>query len=213
VTGATFPPDGRRIPPRPTPTGEDVEARERILRTAYELFTHHGVISVGVDRIVADATVAKTTLYRHFRSKDELAVAVLERHEEIWTHGWLEREADRRSESPQQRLTTVFDLLEEWFRDEDYAGCLFTNTLLETHDRSSPVRAAAIAGFVGIYDVLRRFATEAGVSRPDLLAHRVQMVMRAMFVASLEGNSEATHEGRDLADLALGAAVATEGGD
>lgn len=187
------------IPPRPPPTGEHVEARERILRTAYELFTRHGLNAVGVDRIVAEAAVAKTTLYRHFRSKDELAVAVLQRHEEVWTHGWLEREAERRSENPAVRLAAVFDLLDEWFRQESYEGCLFTNSLLETHDRSGAVGAAAVAGFAGIHEVIRRFATEAGAADPDALAHRIQIVMRGAFVAAVEGRDEAVRQALALA--------------
>ena len=65
-------------------------ARERVLGTAYELFHRHSLHTVGVDRIVAEAGVAKTTLYRHFPSKDELAVSVLARHQDVWLTGWLE---------------------------------------------------------------------------------------------------------------------------
>ena len=68
-------------------------ARERILRTAYELQSRHGLRAVGVDRISEEAGVAKMTLYRHFRSKEELALAVLERREQTWSRGWLERTA------------------------------------------------------------------------------------------------------------------------
>jgi len=53
-------------------------ARERILLTAYDLFARNGIRAVGVDRIVAESGVAKTTLYRHFASKDDLVVAALE---------------------------------------------------------------------------------------------------------------------------------------
>ena len=66
-------------------------ARDRLLGTAYELFRRHSLNAVGVDRIVAEAGVAKTTLYRHFPSKDELAASVLRHHEGVWTRGWLEQ--------------------------------------------------------------------------------------------------------------------------
>lgn len=186
-------------PYRPAPAGEDVDARERILRTAYELFARHGLNAVGVDRIVAEAAVAKTTLYRHFGSKNNLAVAVLQRHQEAWTLGWLEQEAERRAENPAARLAAVFDLLEEWFRQEDFDGCLFMNSLLETHDRRGSVGAAAIAGFAGIYDVIRRFAVDAAAADPDVLAHRIQIVMRGAFVAAVEGRDDAVRHGLALA--------------
>jgi len=113
---ASSPQENAGIPPQPSPDQPAAEARERILRTAYELFHRDGVTAVGVDRIVAKAGVAKTTLYRHFRSKDDLVVAVLERHEELWTSGWLELEVDRHATSPQERLPMTFDVLDEWLQ-------------------------------------------------------------------------------------------------
>src|SRR4051812_37457643 len=61
--------------------------RERILETAYELFSRHGTKAVGVDRIIAESGAAKMTLYRNFASKDELILAFLQRREERWTRG------------------------------------------------------------------------------------------------------------------------------
>ena len=71
------------------------DGRERILETAYELFSRHGTRAVGVDRIVAEAGTAKMTLYRNFASKDELIVAFLAAREERWTRGWLQAEVER----------------------------------------------------------------------------------------------------------------------
>src|SRR6202790_4318254 len=114
------------VPPRPSPHEPDLGARERIVRTAYELFRAHGFSAVGVDRIVAESNVAKTTLYHHFRSKDELLIAVLERHEEVWT-GWLEREAEAAHGAPGASLVALFAALDRWFEHEGYEGCLFIN--------------------------------------------------------------------------------------
>ena len=60
-------------------------AREQILDTAYELFTQRGIRAVGVDEVIARSSVAKATLYKHFRSKNDLALAFLERREQRWT--------------------------------------------------------------------------------------------------------------------------------
>src|SRR5262245_2695423 len=58
------------------------EARQRILETADRLFYQEGVRAVGVDRIIAEAGVAKMSLYKHFPSKDDLILAVL-KHREV----------------------------------------------------------------------------------------------------------------------------------
>lgn len=191
------------IPPRPPPDDPDAEARERILRTAYELFTRHGLAVVGVDRIVAEAGVAKTTLYRHFHSKDELVVAVLEWHQELWTFGWLEAEIERRATSPAERILAVFDAFDEWFRRDDFEGCLFTNSLLETHDRSSPVRAAAVAALDSVQEVLRPLARDAGVADPEGFAEQLQLLMRGSIVAAVEGRADAASQARLAAQRLL----------
>src|SRR3954469_18658607 len=106
-------------------------ARERILETAYELFSRHGIQAVGVDRIVAEAGVAKMSLYRNFGSKDELVLAFLRAREERWTRGWLQAEAQSRGETPAERLLAIFDVFGEWFARTDFEGCSFVNVLLE----------------------------------------------------------------------------------
>ena len=118
------------------------EPRERILETAYELFWRHGFHAVGVDRICAEAGVGKRTLYRHFHSKAELVVAVLALHQQLWTVDWLQREVELRGSTPEARLLAVFDVFGEWFGRSDFASCLFINSLLESHDRTSAIGTA-----------------------------------------------------------------------
>ena len=67
-------------------------ARDRIVDTAYDLFSRHGIRAVGVDRIVAESGVAKMSLYRHFPSKDDLVLAFLQERERRWTNEWLRAE-------------------------------------------------------------------------------------------------------------------------
>ena len=59
-------------------SNDALSARERLIETSYDLFTHRGICDVGVDEVVAKAGVAKATLYRHFPSKDDLVLAILD---------------------------------------------------------------------------------------------------------------------------------------
>ena len=186
------------VPPRSPPHETDLDARERIVRTAYELFRAHGFAAVGVDRIVAESNVAKTTLYRHFRSKDELLIAVLERHEEVWT-GWLEREAEAARGVRGASLVALFEALDRWFGHESYEGCLFINCLLETHDRQSPVRVAAITSIQHVHELLRRLAATAGARDAESLAHQLQVVMHGAIISAVERNHDAVEQARMLA--------------
>jgi AcrR family transcriptional regulator len=189
-----------------TPHGSgasSADARERILGTAYDLFCREGVQTVGVDRIVAEAGVAKATLYRHFRSKDALILAVLERREHLWTHGWLEHEIDQRGKTPEARLLAVFDIFDEWFHRDDYESCLFITTLLETHDPTSRVREDAVSRLANVRVLLHRLAEQIGVRDPDDFSWAIQQQMMGSIIAVSTGDTQAAKRARDVALLLL----------
>ncbi|MDX6667721.1 MAG: hypothetical protein QOK04_1101 [Solirubrobacteraceae bacterium] len=195
-------PTGSEAVPRASGASTD-GARERILGTAYDLFSREGVQTVGVDRIVAEAGVAKATLYRHFRSKDALILAVLERREHLWTHSWLEHEIDQRGKTPEARLLAVFDVFDEWFNRDDYESCLFIKTLLETHDPTSRVRQDAVSRLANVRVLLHRLAEQVGVRDPDNFSCAIQQQMMGSIVAASTGDTQAAKRARDVALLLL----------
>jgi AcrR family transcriptional regulator len=188
-----------RIPPRPAPEEAGADARERIIRTAYELFTRHGLTAVGIDRIVAEAGVAKTTLYRHFRSKDDLIAEVVERHHQLWLRDWLEPETRKRGATPAAQLLAVFETLDEWFGDQNFQGCLLINSLLEAHDRYGAVRHASIRAIDDVYAFLERLAVEAKTREPARLAQQLHLLVRGAIVAAAQGRPDAVQEASVLA--------------
>ncbi len=118
--------------------------RERIERTAYELFSRHGVRAVGVDTLSARAGVAKMTLYKHYPCKDELALAFLRRREELWTRAWLQGEVERSNGTAGAKLLAIFEVFDTWFRRPDFEACAFVRVLLEHHAPGHPLRRAAV---------------------------------------------------------------------
>ena len=194
---------GRRSarPGESAPPSEN--ARERILLTAYDLFSRHGIRAVGVDRIVAESGVAKTTLYRHFPSKDDLVVAVLALREERWSRDWLQHEVEQRGGPASARLLTIFDVFGEWFRRGDYEGCLFTRTLLELGDRTTPPAAASVDALARIRIWLVGLAEEAGVRDPARFAGQWQLLMLGSLVRAATGDLDAAAEAGHVASLLL----------
>jgi AcrR family transcriptional regulator len=188
---------------RPAPDVPDRGARERILDAAYALFSRHGVRAIGIDRVVAEAGVAKMTLYRHFASKDELMRAVLELRERRWTREWLEAQVEQRAPDPGDRLLTVFDVLGEWFAREDYEGCTFIRTVMELQDGDAAVYREAVQRIEHIREMLRAFAEQAGADDPDELSYQVQILMMGAIVSASRGDREAARRARPLAALAL----------
>ena len=177
--------------------------RERILDTAYALFSRHGIGAVGVDRIVAESSVAKMTLYRHFPSKNELALAFLELRDQRWTRDWLQSEVQRLASTPRDRILAVFDLFDEWFHRADYEGCSFINTLLETPE-SDPLHEAAAHHLAVIRGFIEDLARQAGVEDPEDVAFQLQLLMIGAIVTARRGDLDAARRARRAAELILG---------
>src|SRR2546430_15946760 len=97
-------------------------ARERILRTAYDLFARRGTRGVGIDEVIARAGVAKATFYRHFPSKDDLVLAFLQRREEVWTLDFVEAGAQRRGSTPEGQLLALFAVFPPWLQRRGDVG-------------------------------------------------------------------------------------------
>jgi AcrR family transcriptional regulator len=181
------------------------DARERLVLTAYDLFRRHGLHTVGVDRIVNEAGVAKTTLYRHFPSKDDLVVAVLQHHEQVWARGWLEPETARRAESPELRILAIFDVFDDWFHEESFQGCLFVTSLLETfetNNESSSIRAEAVSALEHIYELVRQLSEEAGVFDAAFPC-QIHLLMQGSIIAAARGRLDAAQYARAVAQLLL----------
>jgi AcrR family transcriptional regulator len=168
-------------------------ARERIDQSAYELFSRRGVRGVGVDEVVARSGVAKMTLYRHYPSKDQLALAFMRRREELWTRAWLQAEVERRTADAAERLLAIFDVFDKWFRRADFEGCSFINILLETDGKAHPVRVASV----------HHLAEQAGVRDADGFARQWHILMKGSIVAAGEGDKNAALRAREIGRLLL----------
>ncbi len=180
-------------------------ARERLLDVASDLFYRHGIRAIGVDTIVERSGVAKTTLYNHFQSKDELVAEVLRRRDAAW-RAWLETEVLSRAPDPASRLAAVFDALADWYASEDFRGSVFINARAELPDPEHPANLAALDHVAAVRDYFARLAASAGADDPDALAGRLQLVMKGATVMALEGDPDAADLARSSARAVLAAA-------
>jgi AcrR family transcriptional regulator len=182
--------------------GSKPHARERILDTAYELFSRRAIRDVGIDEVIERAGVAKATLYRHFPSKDDLVIAFLERREERWTVAWVEAEARRRGSTPEEQLLAIFELFDEWFHRDDFEACSFINVLLEMGP-AHPVGQASVRHLASIRSVVGRLAEEAELRDPESFARSWHILMKGSIVSATEGDAEAAQRARSMARLLI----------
>src|SRR5579872_4935565 len=103
-------------------------ARDRILDTATQLFCSQGIRAIGVDTIISESGVAKTTLYHHFESKDDLIVAFLRDIDKLFWQ-WWERAVRKHPNNPRQQILELFRALAKKVSSPKYRGCPFINTL------------------------------------------------------------------------------------
>ena len=157
--------------------------REQLVDTAMRLFYKHGFHATGIDRVLAEAGVAKMTLYNHFRSKDELILAVLRRRDELFRN-WTMREVARRADTPRERLLVLFDILEEWFRSKDFHGCMFINAGAEFGAQESAIRAASCEHKRLMAAYIEELARDAGASAPAALAGQLALLIDGATVAA-----------------------------
>jgi AcrR family transcriptional regulator len=175
-----------------------VRPRERILDSAYQLIARRGVRDVGVEEVIATAGIAKATLYRHFPSKNDLVLAVLEHREQVWTLGLVEAEARRRGSTPEERLLAVFDVFDEWFRSDGFDTCTFVNVLLEMGS-AHVLGAASIRHLQNIRTVIAQLATEAGLRDPEAFARSWHILMKGSIVSAAEGDTDAALRAKTMA--------------
>lgn len=174
-------------------------ARERILSTAYELFSRRGIRDVGIDEVIGRSRVAKATLYRHFPSKDDLVLAFLERREQLWTLGFVESRARALGATPQDRLLAIFDVFDGWFRRPDeFDACSFVNVLLEMGP-AHPLGMASIQYLSNIRTIVRALADEAGLRDTEAFAHSWHILMKGSIIAASEGDRDAALRAKDMA--------------
>jgi AcrR family transcriptional regulator len=123
--------------------GKSAETRQRIIDAAYTLFYKSGFIRTGVDAVADAAGITKRTLYQHFRSKDDLIAAVLERQHQMALQR-IRKWADQISGKPDQMMITLFEKLAQWAAETEWKGSGFTRAAVEFADLPGhPSRKAA----------------------------------------------------------------------
>ncbi len=180
------------------PKAIKLSPRERLLQAASELFYAEGIQSVGIDRVIERAGVAKASLYSTFGSKEQLVGAYLDaRHAQVL--GRLQAAVDA-GEDPVERILAVFDAQAQLFRTPDYHGCAFIAATAEA-PAGGRVDEAAESYRRDIRALFTELAAAAGAPDPVLLASQLQLIY--------DGGGLAAKMDRDAAIAATARAAAT----
>lgn len=180
--------------------------RERLLEAARDLFYAEGVHTVGVDRVIERAGVAKASLYSTFGSKEGLVSAYLEEyHDRVIGR---RRAAAESQSDPVEAILAVFDSLARDYQRPDYNGCAFSGARAE-EPAGGPVDAAARAYRGEMREIFRELCERAGTREPELLAWQLQLIYSGgAESAKIERNAEVATAQRAAAETLIAAARA-----
>ncbi|WP_457787525.1 TetR/AcrR family transcriptional regulator [Pseudomonas sp. PL-6] len=178
--------------------------REQLLATALQLFYREGYHGTGIDRILAESGVAKMTLYKHFKSKDELILAALQlQHEQLGAR----MQAALAGLAPREAILATFDGLQQLLGEADFCGCLFLHATAEFHDRAHPIHRQAAAHKRVLLEYFRRALQALGATDADALAAQLQFLFEgALSMAHVYGPGDQARQARAAAVRLLQAA-------
>jgi AcrR family transcriptional regulator len=162
--------------PRASKPRNGAAKRQELIDAALRLFARDGYRATGIDTILAEAGVAKMTLYHHFGSKEELILAALRQRDEEW-RAWFQERVEAKASMPRARLDALFDVLEEWFRNREYHGCSFARAASEYREPRHAIHRLAREHEQHLLDYLRTLASAAGARDPDLLARQLGLLV------------------------------------
>lgn len=168
------------------------KTREHILEVASRLFYQHGIRAVGVDAIVAEASVAKMTLYNHFRSKDDLIVAYLEREKQKWLQFTDDRREVQSIGSGEDLILRTFDTFNAMLKDPafDFRGCPLINICAEIPDNNHPARKIAWEFNEILCQRIQDWARDAGLKNPELMGTTILCLLYGTLTKShISGNT------------------------
>lgn len=157
-------------------------ARDRLLTKAIDLFYTHGFNAVGLDQVLEEVGVTKTTFYKHFESKDDLVVAAVKQRDEWEAGAWNRAIVQLAGQDPRAQLLAFFDVLDVWFNDPSFGGCLFINAAAEFPNPHDPVHIIAAEHKRRTRDQFRDLAAIAGATDADRFADLYAMLIEGTLI-------------------------------
>jgi len=179
--------------------------RERILKTASDLFYRLSIHTVGIDRIIAESGVAKMTFYKHFPSKAQLVAEYLSHKTLVWMR-MLTTATERPNLSPSERVLAIFDALDVSFRQPPFRGCPFVKGMAEFGpDADTPeIKATIAAYFDGLYAFISTLIAPLGLTDPDKAVLQIlSLIQGAIVMAQASPGQAIAAANRDLVELIL----------
>ncbi len=178
--------------------------RERILFVATELFYTHGFNAVGLDQILTEADLTKTTFYNHFQSKDDLVEQAIQLRDQWETEAFTKALHKKAGYEPRSMLIAFFDVLHDWFTAPEFRGCLFLMAVTDYPVKHHPAHRAGAQHYIVGREVIERMAEAAGVRNPSAFAKQWSLLITgAVSQHLLDPDQQAALTAKEIAQTML----------
>ncbi|MDH3977251.1 MAG: TetR/AcrR family transcriptional regulator [Gammaproteobacteria bacterium] len=162
--------------------------RDHLVETAMKLFCKHGFRATGIDTVLAESGVAKKTLYNHFRSKDELIIATLQKRDDdfmAFARGGVTRLAPEQTGDPNMaRVLALFDAIDEWANSDNFTGCTFINASAEFPRREDPIHVACAIHKKLVTQFIEELISDLHLSDSHKVARQIALLVEGAIVTA-----------------------------
>ena len=163
--------------------------RDELLNKALKVFNRNGFHATGMDMLVRETGVSKTSMYKHFRTKEDLILAVLRLRDESFRN-WFYRRMEQQADTAQGQLVAMFDVLQEWLETPDFHSCMFIKASSEYQNPDHPIHKQSADHKYMIENHVTGLASKAGFPDPKGLAQQLLLLKEGAIVTAHLGHTE-----------------------
>ena len=177
--------------------------RDELVKKALEVFYRNGFHATGMDMLAAESGVSKTSMYKHFRTKEDLILAVLRLRDENFRN-WIFRRMEDAGDAPKEQLLGMFDALAEWFDEKGYRGCMFIKASAEYQESDHAIHVQSSEHKRLLFEHIAELCVRAAVDEPDTLAWQLLLLKEGAIVMAVLGRgTDAAHDAKAAARALL----------
>ncbi|NVJ71424.1 MAG: TetR family transcriptional regulator [Alphaproteobacteria bacterium] len=177
--------------------------QEELVEKALKIFYRDGFHATGMDKLVEETGISKTSMYKYFRTKEDLILATLELRDQQFRDMMTTR-IEALADTPKGKLVACFDTLQEWIASDAFNCCMFIKAASEYQNPSHPIHAIAAKHKNTMTTYMAGLARDAGVGDPEGLARQLMLLKEgAIVTAHIQGKAYAAPDAKDAARILI----------
>lgn len=183
--------------------------RDELVQKALSVFYLNGFHATGMDMLVKETGISKTSMYKHFKTKEDLILASLRLRDELFRN-MVQRRQEELSETPKGQVLALFDVLGEWFNSPEFHGCMFIKASSEFQEPNHPIRRQSAEHKLLLAEHIEKLLVLAGYDNADTLTRQLMVLKEGAIIAAHVSQSKtAAQDAKNIAETILEGAKST----